>query len=150
MIYTELSDVNNYMGIHKNLDKALEYITTRNLLELSVGKNEVDGEEIYVNRMSYQTIDERDSLYEAHVNYIDIHLVLEGSENILVSDIRNMTEVKRELENDFIEYEGKREAICNMKQNKVLILYPSDAHMVKVKDEIKKQVDKVVVKVKIK
>lgn len=150
MIYTELSDVNNYMGTHKNLDKALEYITTRNLLELSPGKNEVDGEEIYVNRMSYQTLEEKDSLFEAHVDYIDIHLVLEGSENILVADIRNMTEVKRELENDFIEYQGKREAICNMKQGKVLILYPSDAHMVKVKDEIEKQVDKVVVKVKIK
>ena len=138
------------MGTHKNLDKALEYITTRNLLELSPGKNEVDGEEIYVNRMSYQTLEEKDSLFEAHVDYIDIHLVLEGSENILVADIRNMTEVKRELENDFIEYQGKREAICNMKQGKVLILYPSDAHMVKVKDEIEKQVDKVVVKVKIK
>ncbi|MBS5933357.1 MAG: YhcH/YjgK/YiaL family protein [Clostridiales bacterium] len=150
MIYTELSDVKTYLGIHKNLDKALEYIATKDLLELSLGKNEVDGEEIYVNRMSYQTVEEQDSFYEAHMNYIDIHLVLEGSENILVSDIRNMTEVKRELENDFIEYQGKREAVCNMKQNKVLILYPSDAHMVKVKDEVQKQVEKVVVKVKIK
>lgn len=150
MIYIELADAKQCNGMQREIEKALEYLATQDLQKLSLGRNEVEGDDIFINRMSYETMEESESFYEAHVEYIDIHYVLNGCENILVSDVRTMTEVKRELETDFIEYKGQSEVICKMKPGKVLIVFPNDAHMVKVKEQEVTRVEKIVVKVKIK
>lgn len=60
-----------------------------------------------------------------------------------------MEEVSRDVSNDFVKYEGQPESLCSMNEGKVLILYPRDAHKVKVKDTEEMQVEKVVIKVKI-
>ena len=49
MIYGEIKELNNYKGISKNLDRAIDYILTYSYKNGKVGKNVVDGEKIYFN-----------------------------------------------------------------------------------------------------
>lgn len=82
MIYLDLCDFEKLVGINPNLDKAILYVKNNNLLELPLGRNDIHGENVYLNRISYKTVDEKDSFYEAHIDCIDVHIVLDGKEKI--------------------------------------------------------------------
>lgn len=149
MIYTDLDTATRYQGIHKNLDKVLNSLTMQYLLELPPGKTELAGDNVFINRMDYETIHEQDGFYEAHIQYIDVHILLQGTEQIFVSQTTSLTEVKRVEEEDFIELEGNAELMCRMKPGSVLIAFPEDAHMVKIMDQCAGHVEKAVVKVRL-
>lgn len=149
MIYTDKANMASYYGISHRIDAAFDYIKTGDLLALPSGRNEVRGDEIFINRMSYTTAEEKDTFFEAHEQYIDIHVLLEGHERIGISDGAGMKEMKREPETDFVEYEGATEVYCNMTPGKVLLVFPGEAHKVKIKLKEQNAVEKVVVKVKL-
>lgn len=86
MIYTDFSDLFRYFGISENLDTALSFLQKCDLKTLVHGRNEVDGEKVYINRFDYETLPFAETFFEAHEEYADIHLLLSGEENIGVSE----------------------------------------------------------------
>lgn len=132
MIYTELSNLAAYQGLSKNLDGMIDYLKRHPLEELALGKNVVDGDAAFINRFDYHTVPEDKIFYEAHLEYADVHLVLSGEEYIRVSDTETMTEFERDEATDFVGYRGDAQAVCAMKPGKVLIVFPGEAHAVKV------------------
>ena len=50
MIIGKLSDLYRYKGIAKNIDTAINFIETHNLLDLPKGKTIVDGDNVFINR----------------------------------------------------------------------------------------------------
>ena len=82
MIYAKNSDALTYRGIHPNLDMALERITKEFLSSVGEERVEIKGSDVYATRFTYETIPEEESFFEAHRNYLDIHLMLEGSERV--------------------------------------------------------------------
>lgn len=149
MIYTTINKVNRYFGISDTLDTALHFLQKVDTEQLCLGTNEVDGENVYANVFEYMTVDEKDAMWEGHIQYADIHMVLDGQEQIGVSDISTLREIGRDEENDFIGYEGKVENWFKLSKGKILIVFPEDAHIVKVKLEEEVFVKKLVIKVKI-
>lgn len=149
MIYTDKTDLAPYYGISPNMDHAFDYIKTHDLLALPLGRNEVDGDAVFINRMNYNTMEETKAFFEAHEQYVDIHVLLSGKEQIGVTDIAHMAETDRDVNTDFIGYEGKTEAYCHMEPGKVLVAFPRDAHKVKIKVAESELVEKVVIKVKL-
>ena len=53
MIVGKLTDLYRYTGISKNIDTAINYIKTHDLLALPKGKTIVDGDNVYINRDTY-------------------------------------------------------------------------------------------------
>lgn len=149
MLYFKRQNLGKYMGFTKNLDTALQYLATKDLTELAPGRNEVDGENVFINRMSYTTMTQEEAFYEAHLQYIDIHVLIEGQEYIGVSDIHVLEEFDRDENADFVGYQGMMECKCAMDTTNILVVFPEDAHMVKVMFEEPDLVEKIVVKVKI-
>ena len=148
MIYTEISALRNYRGISTHLDTAIDYLLSHSLEELAQGRNEVDGENVYINRFDYQTVDEAAAFYEAHLHYADIHLLLSGSESIKVAEIDTLQEFERDESTDYVGYHGAAQAVFAMNPAKVLIVFPREAHMVKLHAAGKaNQVQKAVCKV---
>lgn len=149
MIYTEVTSIVRYKGITDHLDRAINYLADHSLADLPVGRTEIDGDNVFVNRMSYETIDPSEGFFEAHIEYIDIHVILSGKEQILISDCSELTEVRRIAAEDFIEYKGNAGLVCHLCPGHLLIAFPEDAHMVKIIDGEKSQVEKAVIKVRI-
>lgn len=148
MIYTDFCNLSQYVGISENLDTALRFLQKCDLKTLVHGRNDVDGEKVYINRFDYETLPCEETFFEAHEEYTDIHLLLSGEENIAVSGPDVLRETGRDPETDFIGYEGEIESLCKMTPQKVLIAFPREAHMVKMQRSGPVKVEKVVVKVK--
>ena len=83
MIYGEIKDLGLYKGISKNLDRAIDYILSGEYKNGVVGKNVIDGDNVYFNQPdSPITKEVKDGFIENHKKYIDIHVVIEGEEKI--------------------------------------------------------------------
>ena len=80
MIFAKNADALDYRGIHPNLDMALERITPEFLSALGAEKVDVKAGEVWCTKFTYETIPDEESFFEAHEKFLDIHLMLEGSE----------------------------------------------------------------------
>ena len=77
MIYAKNQEALAYRGIHPNLDLALEHITPEFLASLRDGQRvELQGDQVYCTRFTYETIPQEESFFEAHRRYLDIHIML--------------------------------------------------------------------------
>ena len=91
MIYTDLNNLERYLGMGKHLDTAIHYIKEHSLNDLKKGRNEVDGDFAFINCFEYETLPEEKTAFEAHEKYADIHMVISGEEKMGVSDMSLMT-----------------------------------------------------------
>lgn len=147
MIYTTMEHLHAYFGIAKNLDKALAFLETCDLRALAMGRNEIEGNQVFVNRFNYETIPKESGAFEAHERHLDIHILLSGREQIGIGQTSQMEETGRDEENDGIDLRGMAEQFISMEPGKVLIAFPEDAHMVKIQWGESCLVEKAVVKV---
>ncbi len=150
MIYAKNSDALTYRGIHPNLDMALERITEEFLSSVGEERVEIKGSDVYATRFTYETIPEEESFFEAHKNYLDIHLMLEGSERVEIAPPETLTEFNRVEANDFYAYRGEGQYRLVLSPGDFLVVFPNDAHKIKMRVDGPETVTKAVFKVRIK
>ena len=150
MIYAKNSDALTYRGIHPNLDMALERITKEFLSSVGEERVEIKGSDVYATRFTYETIPEEESFFEAHKNYLDIHLMLEGSERVEIAPPETLTEFDRVEANDFYAYRGEGQYRLVLSPGDFLVVFPNDAHKIKMHVNGPETVTKAVFKVRIK
>jgi len=126
MIYCARQTLARYRGLHPNLDRALDALNTCDLTQLSMGQTAVDGDRVYFNRFDYETGDCAQALFETHVQYADIHLLLGGEETMTVAGAQ--AEVERDETRDYIGTKGDGDCNCVMRPDKALIVFPGEAH----------------------
>lgn len=149
MVYTKRKNLHRYLGQSRNLDTAIRYLQNTDLTQLQKGRNEIDGNEVFVNRFDYQTMPQENAIWEGHIQYADIHVLLSGHEKIGVTNVDALKETLRKPEEDFVGFEGNVESWFPMTSEDILIVYPEDIHMVKVIDTESTLVEKACFKVKI-
>ena len=147
MICTDMKNLSRYRGISAGLDTAIDYLLKCGTDGLMPGRNEVDGDDVFINRFHYTTMPQEEAAFEAHEVYADIHLVVEGREYIGVTPLNRLQITKVEKESDNIECSGPVETLLPMEPGKVLIVFPEDAHMVMIANGVPAHVEKAVVKV---
>ena len=149
LIYTKRKYLERYLGISDSLDAAIRHLQSADLSQLHKGRNEIDGDLAFVNRFDYQTMPQEEAIWEGHAKYGDIHVLLSGREKIGVTQVDGLKVVEQKPEEDFIGYEGDVEVWFPMTTEHVLIVYPEDAHMVKVMDGESSLVEKACYKFKV-
>lgn len=117
-----------------SMDAAIRHLLSADLSRLEKGRNEIDGEEAFVNRFDYQTMPPEQAIWEGHAKYGDIHVLLSGHEKIGVSDVQALKMTEQKPDEDFIGYEGEVQVWFPMTTEDILIVFPEDAHKVKVID----------------
>ena len=55
LIYAKRKDLNRYLGISSSLDSAIRFLQSADLSRLQMGRNEIDGDQAFVNRFNYET-----------------------------------------------------------------------------------------------
>ena len=150
MIYAKNSDALTYRGIHPNLDMALERITKEFLSSVGEERVEIKGSDVYATRFTYETIPAEESFFEAHKNNLEIHLMLEGSERVEIAPPETLTEFDRVEANDFYAYRGEGQYRLVLSPGDFLVVFPNDAHKIKMHVNGPETVTKAVFKVRIK
>lgn len=149
MIFGNIKNLYEYDYLQSDIKRCFEYASSNDLLNYDNGSYEIDGKNIFVNIVEYETTDFENRFWEAHKKYLDLHLMLDGQEQIDVNFIDNM-EQKEFVENDdFLPLEGEKNSCVLLNKGDFLICYPNDAHRtaVKVKEtqKIKKAIFKIII-----
>lgn len=148
MIYAKNADALAYRGIHPNLDLALEHITPEFLASLRDNQRvELRGDLVYCTRFTYETIPQEESFFEAHRRYLDIHIMVEGEERVDMNRPEDLKLTDAQEGNDFYAYQGESWHSTVLKPGEFLVVFPGDAHRIKVQVDGPKTVSKAVFKV---
>lgn len=148
MIYAKNADALAYRGIHPNLDLALEHITPEFLASLRDNQRvEIKGDLVYCTRFTYETIPQEESFFEAHRRYLDIHIMVEGEERVDMNRPEDLNLTDAQEGNDFYAYQGESWHSTVLKPGEFLVVFPGDAHRIKVQVDGPKTVSKAVFKV---
>ena len=152
MIVSSIKNIKSSDYTNKNLKTAIEFMKNTDLLNLPIGKTEIDGKNVYVNRSSYVAKNFEDTTLEGHEHYADIQLVLKGKEKIGYIERGQPgieTKIPYNPEKDAEKFTSTHlDGMITLNPGFFAIVFPEDLHqpVIKVDDEV---VEKVVIKVKI-
>ena len=86
MIFDKLSNMILYKGMNSNLDTAIDFLSSHNLAELPLGRTEIDGDKVFLNKMEATSVPADAKQYEMHKKYMDIQIVVSGAEQVDTGD----------------------------------------------------------------
>ncbi|MEY3091121.1 MAG: hypothetical protein RL113_1437 [Pseudomonadota bacterium] len=86
---------------------------------------------MFVIEQCYRTKSREEGFFESHRKYIDMQVIVSGSEMMEFSDITNLTiETQYDEEKDLIVYNHSKDtSVFKCGQNSCAIFWPEDAHM---------------------
>ena len=145
MILDKLSQAKAYRGIHPRLDAALDRLNEAFLATVGPETMQLEGDKLYVTRFTYDTLPLEDTFFEAHKRSLDIHLMMEGEERVDIASPEGLTLF--EQQGDFYAYRGGGEQSLVLRPGSFLVVFPKDAHRIKIQVNGPETVSKVVFKV---
>jgi YhcH/YjgK/YiaL family protein len=82
MILGRISELSAQTGIAPPLLAIIKQALALQPATLSVGRHEIDGDDIFMNVMTFDTTEPQSKRYEQHREYLDIQVLLRGEECI--------------------------------------------------------------------
>lgn len=141
---------NRYEDVKRLSEEAYEFCLKLQNENVADGRYDLT-DRIFANVMTYETKLRKDCCFEAHKKYIDIQIIIDGSEIIATEHIDVMHKYNCLTpfgDGDTELFEINNECIDNALRNgEFIILYPEDAHMPCVCEGGQKTVRKAVIKV---
>ncbi len=128
MVFGNVKNLNEYTFLEEQIRECFAYAEAHDLLTYDKGCHEIDGSRLFVNIVEYTTTEAENRFWEAHKNYLDVHVMLRGKEQIDLNFIQNM-DVKEFVEkDDFLPMEGEKNSSVVLEAGDFLVCYPSDGH----------------------
>lgn len=151
MIYGQLKNLEEEKSAFSPiLQKSLYYLKNTDLAGLSVGRHDIDGENIFALVSEYQPEPKIDRRPEAHQKYIDIQCLASGEEIIGCSLLAPDYEIIEDklAQNDIAFYkEVRQEVDVVLEPGVYAILFPNDVHRPCCISRSREPVKKVVIKI---
>jgi YhcH/YjgK/YiaL family protein len=148
MIQDTLKNSEKYCSIHPLFKKAFDYLNSTDLLSLPEGKTELMGSDLIVNVVNLTTKTAEVAKMEAHINYIDIQIPLNGTEFMGWIPTSKTTVIKTpyDSQKDLIFYDDKASYFLKVEPFEFAIFFPEDAHQPGIGEGTHK---KIIVKVRV-
>ena len=146
MILDVLENAHRYFPLNKGFVKAFEFLMSSSLKELPVDKYEIDGGRVYAMVAKDPGRKKEDALLETHDKYIDIQLVLAGTDNMGWKTKSSCKKPSGEHDNevDVQLFADEPDAWLSTRSGVFAIFFPEDAHMPMISSG---EIHKVIVKV---
>ena len=135
---------------HPGVRAAIEYAQTHDMAALPCGRNEIDGDNLFVNVAEYTTKLHEDCKFEAHRSYIDVQCVVSGTERVDSTLVGRLDAEPFDEAADFHFLAGDTvDTSVVLKAGDYAVYFPEDAHRpgmcVDEPTDVKKAVFKVLV-----
>ncbi|MBA3007207.1 MAG: YhcH/YjgK/YiaL family protein [Proteobacteria bacterium] len=146
MILDVLENAHRYLPLHKGFIQAFEFLRRSDLQKLPEDTYEIDGERVYAMVAKVPGRKKEDALLESHEKYIDIQLVLVGTDTMgwKPKSLCQQPAVGYDSEADIQFFEDEPDAWLPTPSGTFVIFFPEDAHMPLISSG---QIHKVVVKI---
>ena len=146
MILDVLKNARRYLDLHKGFAKAIDFLSRPDLQELPAAKYELDGDRVYAMVSREPGRRKEDALLETHEKYIDIQLVLAGTDEMGWKPRSLCKQPTGEYDHatDMQFFADEPDAWIATQSGAFVIFFPEDAHMPLISSG---QLHKVVVKV---
>ena len=150
MIFGNIQNLGEYPFLEEQIKECFNYAKEHDLMSYEKGSHEIDGDRLFVNVVEYTTTTAEERFWEAHRQYLDLHLMLRGTEQIDLNFIQNM-DVKEFVEkDDFLPMDGDKNSSVILRDGDFLICYPSDGHRTAVAVDEPETIKKAIFKIRIK
>ena len=158
MIITNVNNEIQNKSLAKDIRFCIEFAkkNENKILSLVNGSYDVGYNNIKMNLGKYFTKSENEKFWESHKKYLDVQIMINGTEKVAINDIRDMEIKSFDEEKDLTILEGDKAFDIIMKTGDVLVFFPNDVHKpelnVSENDDsgnIRKIVTKVVFKIEI-
>lgn len=150
MIFGNIRDLKDYEYLKEEVLKCFAYAKNHDLAQFEKGSHEIDGDKLFVNIVEYKTTAAKDRFWEAHRQYLDLHLMLKGTEQIDINFIDNMEQKDFVEKDDFLPLFGEPNGHVVLNGGDFLICFPKDAHRTAVQVSEPEMIKKAIFKIKIK
>ena len=121
MIFGNINNLEEFPFLEEQVKECFEYAKEHNLASFEKGSHEIDGERLFVNIVEYTTTAAKERFWEAHRKYLDVHVMLHGTEQIDLNFIQNM-DVKEFVEkDDFLPMDGEKNSSVVLRDGDFLI-----------------------------
>jgi YhcH/YjgK/YiaL family protein len=146
MILDILENAHRYLVMNKGFAKAIEFLQRPELQELPVGRYEIDGERVYAMVSKDFGIKKEDTHLETHEKYIDIQLILSGTDDIgwKPKSLCTQPSGAYDPKSDLQFFADTPNTWLSIESGEFAIFFPEDAHMPMISSG---QIHKVVVKI---
>lgn len=128
MLFGHIDHLNQDALLLKGVKKALDFARANDLASFETGSHPIDGDDLFVNIVEYTTTAPENRFWEAHREYLDVHVPLKGSEQIDMGFLCNMEELPYQPESDFTGAHGEKTASVILQPGTFLVCAPQDAH----------------------
>lgn len=130
MIITQLSDTATIEALHPAFKPLFDYLKSHNLLEMPLGRIEIDGKNLFINNDNPTLRTAEEQTIEVHRRYIDVHIPLDTTERIGWKATRHCTQLVSDYEevNDRMFYGDRPSTYVDIHPGEVCICYPQDGH----------------------
>ena len=149
MIFGNIEQTEALLLLDTAIKRCMDYAKENDLLSFAKGTHTIEGEDLFVNIVEYETTSADKRFWEAHRQYLDVHLMLEGSEQIDLNSIQNMEQKEYVEADDFLPMEGEKSTSVILKKGDFLICYPDDGHRTAVVVNGPEKIKKAIFKVRI-
>lgn len=151
LILDSIANLGQYAGVHPRFKQAIEFLNSHELNRLEPGKYEIDGSHLFALVQHYETKQKEASVWEAHRNYCDIQIVVEGEETLGHAPIEHaeVTTPYKE-ESDYALFSTDKGNFFTLQQGYFAFFAPQDVHMPCVAvNGVSAPVKKIVIKVEL-
>ena len=143
MIFGNITQEKTYAFLPEDLKECFAYAKEHDLVSYEKGSHPIDGERLFVNVVEYETTRPENR------NYLDVHLMLDGQEQIDLNFIENMEQKEFVEKDDFLPMDGGSNSHVVLRAGDFLICYPEDGHRTAVAVDESEKIKKAIFKVRI-
>ncbi len=149
MIFTTIDQLAKYVPQIPLLEVVCKELNQSNLLSLDEGKYDLLGEDVFYMVNLYTSSKENNKMYEFHKKYIDVQVMLSGSELCLWSNNNaDLNTVDPSIKDISFQYVEKESASLNLDTGNVAIFFPGELHKPGLDSGYRKENRKIVFKIK--
>ncbi len=123
-IIDKVENIGKYASLSDNFAKVAALIAKGDFASLKPGKNDIDGDNAWVNNVEPQLVEPKDRKPELHRKYFDLHIPLSGPETFGLAIFDSLAKGSFDEQEDIGFYDQKVEWITIV-PGEFLITYPN-------------------------
>jgi len=130
MILGSLKNTDRIERMHPGFKTFFDYVKRHDLSSEDLGTITLNGDKLFLINAELEAKKPEDAQLEAHQKYIDIQLLLSGSEAIAWSPLDDDASISQpyDEERDLVFYEDEADELINLQPGQFLIFFPEDRH----------------------
>ena len=147
MVVDTLENLEKYVALNPLFVQAVEFLKSRELQTLEIGKTELKGKDLLVNVTQTKPKTKEEAKLETHKEFIDIQIPLSGTEIMGYTTAKDCVpaDASYNVEKDITFFEGLAETYIAVKPGMFAIFFPQDGHAPGITPD---GVKKIIIKVK--